>query len=93
MTDQSRWAKDIEETQGHAVTYPMIGDPELKVAKLRHAAGRGRRQLAGRTPAQNATVRSVFVIGPDKKIRTMLIYPMRTGRNIRRGASAPSART
>jgi alkyl hydroperoxide reductase subunit AhpC len=76
------WAKDIEETQGHAVTYPMIGDPDLHVAKLydmlpEDAAG----AAAGRTAADNATVRSVFVIGPDKRIKAMLIYPMSTGRN------------
>ena len=80
--NHSKWAKDIEETQGHAVTYPMIGDPELKVAKLydmlpAEAAG----GAAGRTPADNATVRSVFIIGPDKKIKAMLTYPMSSGRN------------
>ncbi len=80
--NHSKWAKDIEETQGHAVTYPMIGDPELKVAKLYDmlpaAAGDTSK---GRTPADNATVRSVFVIGPDKKIKATLTYPMSTGRN------------
>ena len=80
--NHDRWAKDIEETQGHAVNYPMIGDPELKVAKLydmlpEQAAG----AAAGRTAADNATVRTVFVIGPDKKVKAMLIYPMSTGRN------------
>ena len=80
--NHSKWAKDIEETQGHAVTYPMIGDPELKVAKLydmlpAEAAG----SAEGRTPADNATVRSVFIIGPDKKIKAMLTYPMSSGRN------------
>jgi len=82
VTNHSKWAKDIEETQGHAVTYPMIGDPELKVAKLydmlpAEAAG----TAEGRTPADNATVRSVFIIGPDKKIKAMLTYPMSSGRN------------
>jgi len=82
VTNHATWAKDIEETQGHAVTYPMIGDPELKVAKLydmlpEEAAG----DADGRTAADNATVRSVFVIGPDKKVKAMLIYPMSTGRN------------
>jgi alkyl hydroperoxide reductase subunit AhpC len=82
VTDHERWSKDIEETQGHKVTYPMIGDPELKVAKaydmLPEAAGE---TSQGRTAADNATVRSVFVIGPDKKIKAMLTYPMSTGRN------------
>ncbi len=82
VTDHERWSKDIEETQGHKVTYPMIGDPELKVAKaydmLPEAAGA---TSQGRTAADNATVRSVFVIGPDKKIKAMLTYPMSTGRN------------
>jgi alkyl hydroperoxide reductase subunit AhpC len=82
VDNHAKWAKDIEETQGHAVNYPMIGDPELKVAKLydmlpAETAG----TAEGRTPADNATVRSVFVIGPDKKIKAMLTYPMSTGRN------------
>jgi thioredoxin-dependent peroxiredoxin len=82
VTNHAKWAKDIEETQGHAVNYPMVGDPELKVAKLydmlpEDAAGAAEK----RTPADNATVRSVFVIGPDKKIKAMLTYPMSTGRN------------
>jgi alkyl hydroperoxide reductase subunit AhpC len=80
--NHSKWAKDIEETQGHKVNYPLIGDPELKVAKaydmLPASAGT---TSEGRTPADNATVRSVFVIGPDKKIKAMLVYPMTTGRN------------
>jgi thioredoxin-dependent peroxiredoxin len=82
VADHKRWAMDIEETQGHAVNYPMIGDPELKVAKLYDmlpaAAGDSSK---GRTAADNATVRSVFVVGPDKKIKLMLTYPMSTGRN------------
>jgi thioredoxin-dependent peroxiredoxin len=82
VDDHKRWSKDIEETQGHAVTYPMIGDPELNVAKaydmLPEASGS---TSQGRTAADNATVRSVFVIGPDKKIKAMLTYPMSTGRN------------
>jgi alkyl hydroperoxide reductase subunit AhpC len=82
VSNHARWAKDIEETQGHAVNYPMIGDTELKVAKLydmlpEEAAG----AAEGRTAADNATVRSVFVIGPDKKVKAMLTYPMSTGRN------------
>src|SRR5215204_5066863 len=80
--DHSKWAKDIEETQGHAVNYPMIGDPELKVAKLYDMLPADAGETSeGRTPADNATVRSVFVIGPDKKIKAMLTYPMSTGRN------------
>ena len=77
-----KWAKDIEETQGHAVNYPMIGDPELKIAKLYDMLpGDAGDTSDGRTPADNATVRTVFVIGPDKKIKLMLSYPMTTGRN------------
>ena len=78
----SRWAKDIEETQGHAVTYPMIGDPQLEVAMLYDMLPEGAGTTSeGRTAADNATVRSVFVIGPDKKVKAMLTYPMTTGRN------------
>jgi thioredoxin-dependent peroxiredoxin len=82
VDDHERWAHDIEETQGAAVKYPMIGDTDLKVAKLYNMlpaeeAGTS----AGRTAATNATVRSVFIIGPDKKIKLMLTYPMTTGRN------------
>ena len=76
------WFKDIEETQGHAVTYPLVGDPGLKVAKLYDMLPEGAGDTSeGRTAADNATVRSVFVIGPDKKIKAMLTYPMSTGRN------------
>jgi len=82
VEDHQRWAKDIEETQGHAVGYPMIGDPDLAVAKAydmlpEEAEG----SCDGRTAADNATVRSVFVIGPDKRIKASLTYPMSTGRN------------
>jgi thioredoxin-dependent peroxiredoxin len=82
VDDHKRWAKDIEETQGAAVNYPMIGDSDLKVAKLydmlpADTAGESK----GRTAANNATVRTVFVVGPDKKIKLMLFYPMTTGRN------------
>jgi thioredoxin-dependent peroxiredoxin len=78
----AKWAKDIEETQGHAVNYPLIGDPELKVAKLYDMLPAEAGDTSeGRTPADNATVRSVFVIGPDKKIKAMLVYPMSSGRN------------
>jgi len=82
VEDHERWAKDIEETQGAAVKYPMIGDSDLAVAKLYNmlpAEEPG--TSAGRTPATNATVRTVFIIGPDKKIKLMLTYPMTTGRN------------
>jgi len=82
VTNHEAWAKDIEETQGHAVTYPMIGDPELKVAKLYEMLPAGAGDTSeGRTPVDNATVRSVFLIGPDKKIKLSLTYPMSTGRN------------
>jgi alkyl hydroperoxide reductase subunit AhpC len=82
VSDHTRWQKDIEETQGHAVTYPLIGDSELTVAKLYDMLpAEAGNTSQGRTAATNATVRSVFVIGPDKKIKTMLIYPMSTGRN------------
>jgi alkyl hydroperoxide reductase subunit AhpC len=80
--NHSRWAKDIEETQGHAVTYPMIGDLQLTVAMLYDMLPEGAGTTSeGRTAADNATVRSVFVIGPDKKVKAMLTYPMTTGRN------------
>jgi len=78
----SRWAKDIEETQGHAVNYPMIGDPQLKVAKLYDMLPAEAGDASeGRTAADNATVRAVFIIGPDKKVKAMLTYPMTSGRN------------
>jgi len=82
VSDHKKWSKDIEETQGHAVNYPLIGDPELKVAKaydmLPDETGS---TSEGRTAADNQTVRSVFVIGPDKRVKAMLTYPMSTGRN------------
>jgi len=82
VDNHTRWAKDIEETQGAQVYYPMIGDPDLKVAKLYDMLPEDAGTTSeGRTPADNATVRSVFIIGPDKKIKTMLVYPMSTGRN------------
>jgi alkyl hydroperoxide reductase subunit AhpC len=78
----STWARDIEETQGNAVTFPMIGDTELKIAKLYDMLpAESGDSCEGRTAANNATVRTVFVIGPDKKIKLILIYPMTTGRN------------
>jgi alkyl hydroperoxide reductase subunit AhpC len=82
VADHEKWSKDIEETQGHEVGYPMIGDPELRVAKAYDMLPEGAGDSSqGRTAADNATVRSVFVIGPDKKIKAMLTYPMSTGRN------------
>ena len=82
VTSHGKWAGDIEETQGHKVNYPMIGDPELKIAKLYDMLPADAGNTSeGRTPANNATVRTVFMIGPDKKIKLMLIYPMSTGRN------------
>lgn len=82
VTSHSKWAADIEETQGHAVTYPMIGDPELKIAKLYDMLPADAGETSeGRTAANNATVRTVFVVGPDKKVKLMLVYPMNTGRN------------
>ena len=78
--DHSRWVKDIEETQGATVNYPMIGDHDLKVAKLYdmiHPEASG----GPRTAADNATIRAVFMIGPDKKVKAMLVYPMSAGRN------------
>ncbi len=82
VDDHERWAKDIEETQGHALNYPLIGDTDLKVAKLYdmihpNASGTAK----ARSAVDNATVRSVFLIGPDKKIKAMLTYPMSSGRN------------
>jgi thioredoxin-dependent peroxiredoxin len=80
--DHEAWARDIEETQGHAPNYPIIGDSDFKVSKLygmlpASAAG----DAKARTPADNQTVRNVFVIGPDKKVKLVLVYPMTTGRN------------
>jgi alkyl hydroperoxide reductase subunit AhpC len=82
VDDHTAWSKDIEETQGHRVGFPMIGDVNLEVAKLYdmiHPNASG--DAKARTAADNATVRSVFVIGPDKKVKLMLTYPMATGRN------------
>jgi len=82
VASHSKWSADIEETQGAKVNYPLIGDPELKVAKLYDMLPASSGHTSeGRTPADNATVRTVFVIGPDKKIKLMLSYPMSTGRN------------
>jgi thioredoxin-dependent peroxiredoxin len=82
VESHAKWANDIKDTQGHAPNYPMIGDPDLKVSKLYEmlpAALEG--SCEGRTPADNQTVRNVFVIGPDKKVKLIFIYPMTTGRN------------
>jgi thioredoxin-dependent peroxiredoxin len=82
VSSHGKWAADIEETQGHKVNYPMIGDPKLEIAKLYDMLPADAGETSdGRTPANNATVRTVFVIGPDKKIKLMLVYPMSTGRN------------
>ena len=82
VTNHSKWAEDIAETQGHRVNYPIIGDTDLNVAKLYDMLPADAGNTSeGRTAATNATVRTVFLIGPDKKIKLMLIYPMSTGRN------------
>jgi thioredoxin-dependent peroxiredoxin len=82
VDNHKRWSADIQETQGHAPNYPMIGDTDLKISKLYNmlpAATAGTSE--GRTAADNQTVRNVFVIGPDKKIKLIIVYPMTTGRN------------
>ena len=82
VSDHESWSKDIEATQGHAPNYPLIGDPELSVAKLYGMLPADMSGSAqGRTAADNATVRNVYVIGPDKQIKLMITYPMSTGRN------------
>jgi len=82
VDDHARWAKDIEETQGYAPNYPIIGDADLAVAKVYNMLPADEPGTsAGRTAATNATVRSVFIVGPDKRIKLMLTYPMTTGRN------------
>jgi thioredoxin-dependent peroxiredoxin len=81
VDDHRRWAKDIEETQGAAINYPMIGDSDLKVAKLYDMLPASESSEGKRSAANNATVRTVFVVGPDKKVKLMLSYPMSTGRN------------
>jgi alkyl hydroperoxide reductase subunit AhpC len=82
VDNHAKWAQDIEETQGTAPNYPMIGDSDFEVSKLygmlpNDTSG----EATERTPAQNQTVRNVFVIGPDKKVKLILVYPMTTGRN------------
>ena len=82
VEDHKAWSKDVEETQGHAINYPLIGDSELAVAKrysMLPASEEGGAE--GRTAADNATVRNVYIIGPDKKIKLIISYPMSTGRN------------
>ena len=82
VDDHKKWSQDIKETQGHAVNYPIIGDTDLEVAKafdMIHPNAKGKAKE--RTAVDNATVRSVFVIGPDKKVKAMISYPMSTGRN------------
>lgn len=82
VDNHAKWAADIKETQGFAPNYPMIGDPDLKVSKLYGMLPASAGDTSeGRTPADNQTVRNVFVIGPDKKIKLILVYPMTTGRN------------
>jgi thioredoxin-dependent peroxiredoxin len=82
VSSHSKWSVDIQEVSGHKVNYPLIGDPELKIAKLYDMLPAESGDTAeGRTPAQNAPVRTVFLIGPDKKIKLTLSYPMSTGRN------------
>jgi alkyl hydroperoxide reductase subunit AhpC len=82
VDNHKKWAKDIQETQGTAPNYPMVGDPQLTVAKLYDMLPADAGSTSeGRTAATNATVRSVFIIGPDKKVKAMLTYPMSSGRN------------
>ncbi|MEM9429074.1 MAG: peroxiredoxin [Pseudomonadota bacterium] len=81
VEDHRKWKSDIETYSGNTVEYPMIGDPEMKVAKLYEMLPAEDARVEGRTPADNATVRSVFVVGPDKKVKLSLTYPMTTGRN------------
>ena len=82
VSSHGKWAGEIEETQGHKINYPIISDPQLKIAKLYDMLPEDAGDTSeGRTAATNATVRTVFVVGPDKKIKLMLVYPMSTGRN------------
>ena len=81
VADHKRWVGDIEETQGAKINYPMIGDPDLTVAKLYDMIHPNASGASPRTAADNATIRSVFIIGPDKKVKLILTYPMSTGRN------------
>ncbi len=81
VSDHHKWKGDIKALTGNDVTYPMIGDPEMKVAKLYDMLPAAESRTEGRTPADNQTVRTVFVVGPDKKVKLSLTYPMTTGRN------------
>ncbi len=82
VSDHESWSKDIEASQGHAVNFPLIGDPKLEIVKLYDMLPADAGDTSeGRTPADNATARSVFIIGPDKRIKATLTYPMTTGRN------------
>ena len=82
VSNHEAWSKDIEASQGHALNYPLVGDPELKVVKAYDMLPADAGDTSeGRTPMDNATARSVFIIGPDKKIKATLTYPMSTGRN------------
>jgi len=81
VSDHTKWVKDIHETQGTAINYPMIGDNDLKVAKLYDMIHPNATAGPGRTPVDNQTVRNVFIVGPDKKVKAILIYPMSAGRN------------
>jgi len=82
VDNHKKWSQDIKETQGHAPNFPMIGDPDLKVSKLYGMLPSTLEGTCdGRTAADNQTVRNVFVIGPDKKVKLMIVYPMTTGRN------------
>lgn len=82
VSSHAKWEPDIEDVTGHKVNYPMIGDPELKVAKLYDMLpAEAGESCEGRTAADNATVRTVFIIGPDKKIKLLMVYPMSSGRN------------
>ena len=82
VSDHAKWSADIKETQGQAPNYPMIGDPDLNVSKLYGMLPADLEgSCEGRTPADNQTVRNVYVIGPDKKVKLMIAYPMTTGRN------------
>ena len=82
VSDHEKWSKDIEASQGHAINYPLVGDPEIKVVKAYDMLPADAGDTSeGRTPMDNATARSVFVIGPDKKIKATITYPMSTGRN------------
>ena len=81
VDDHHRWKNDIKSLTGHQVNYPMIGDPEMKVAKLYDMMPASETKVEGRTPADNQTVRTVFIVGPDKKVKMSMTYPMTTGRN------------